>query len=174
VRLNHLHRIVVAGLSTASLVVALGASGCSRPAPQTPRTFTGTTAPPASSGDKAPARTAPTEAPGARETPGETPASPTQAAAPREAPRPKVPAQKPPAQEAVLSVKGFSCQGCANAAAQAATRVPGVLSARGSFEDGTVVIRYEPGATTPEAVAEAISATDRGAAPPFEARVTQQ
>jgi len=72
--------------------------------------------------------------------------------------------------EAVITVEGMVCQGCANAAAEAAAQVPGCVSARGIFEDGTVVVRYRPDATTPEAIAAAITSADRGDAPAFSAR----
>jgi len=75
-------------------------------------------------------------------------------------------------EEAVIAVDGMVCQGCANAAAEAASQIPGVVSARGVFEDGTVVVRYRPDATTPDAIAQAITASDRGEAPAFTARVT--
>lgn len=74
--------------------------------------------------------------------------------------------------EAVIAVEGMVCQGCANAAAEAASHVPGCVSARGVFEDGTVVVRYHPDTTTPEAIAAAITNADRGDAPAFTARVT--
>ena len=73
--------------------------------------------------------------------------------------------------EAVIAVEGMVCQGCANAAAEAASQVPGCISARGVLEDGTVVVRYRPGGTTPEAIAAAIASADRGDAPAFTARV---
>ena len=73
--------------------------------------------------------------------------------------------------EAVIAVEGMVCQGCANAAAEAASQVPGCVSARGVFEDGTVVVRYRPDATTPEAIAAAITGADRGDAPALTARV---
>lgn len=72
--------------------------------------------------------------------------------------------------EAVLAVDGMVCQGCANAAAAAASEVPGCVAARGVFEDGTVVVRYRPDVTTPDAIAAAITAADRGDAPAFTAR----
>lgn len=74
--------------------------------------------------------------------------------------------------EAVIAVEGMACQGCANAAAEAASQVPGCVSARGVFEDGTVVVRYRPDATTAEAIAAAITGADRGDAPAFTARAT--
>ena len=73
--------------------------------------------------------------------------------------------------EAVIAVEGMVCQGCANAAAEAASQVPGCVSARGVFEDGTVVVRYRPDTTTPEAIAAAITGADRGDAPAFSAHV---
>ena len=76
--------------------------------------------------------------------------------------------------EAVIAVEGMACQGCANAAAEAASQVPGCVSARGAFEDGTIVVRYRPDATTPEAIAAAITGADRGKASAFKARVTSQ
>ena len=80
-------------------------------------------------------------------------------------------AQEAQEAQAVLAVEGMVCQGCANAAAEAASQVPGCVSARGVFEDGTVVVRYRPDATTPEAIAAAITGADRGDAPAFTARV---
>ncbi len=97
----------------------------------------------------------------------ESPPPPTFAGAAREAPS----ADETVEAEAVIAVEGMVCQGCANAAAEAATQVPGCVSARGVFEDGTVVVRYLPDRTTPEAIAAAITGADRGDAPAFRARL---
>lgn len=72
--------------------------------------------------------------------------------------------------EAVLHVEGMVCQGCAEAARDCLQKVDGVTRVETSFQDGTARVRYETGKVTTEALASALQAVDRGAAPPF--RVT--
>ncbi|HHH31517.1 MAG TPA: cation transporter [Polyangiaceae bacterium] len=78
-----------------------------------------------------------------------------------------------PAVAATITVEGMVCQSCANAAAEAASNLPGVVSAEGDFEAGTLSVRYLPETTDPSAIAAAITAVDRGDAPAFSARVAE-
>lgn len=72
--------------------------------------------------------------------------------------------------ETVLHIDGMVCEGCANAAKGCLEGVDGVTHVDLSFQDGTARVRFDSGRTSAQALASAIEAVDRGAAPPL--RVT--
>ncbi|MBO6934848.1 MAG: heavy-metal-associated domain-containing protein [Deltaproteobacteria bacterium] len=71
------------------------------------------------------------------------------------------------AQRATLTIEGMVCESCAGAVQQALESTPGVLSAETSFASGTAVAVFDPDGTSPEALARALEAVERGTAPPF-------
>lgn len=73
--------------------------------------------------------------------------------------------------QATITVKGLVCQGCAQAASDAAMKVPGVESAESNFQNGTVSVRYDETQTDAHTIAGAIEAVERAPASAFEAEV---
>ncbi|HFE44920.1 MAG TPA: copper chaperone [Nannocystis exedens] len=71
-----------------------------------------------------------------------------------------------------LTIEGMSCQGCADAAAQALASVDGVYSSECSFATKTANVQFDPKRTNVDTLVAAIEKTDRGAAPVF--RVTDR
>jgi Cu+-exporting ATPase len=64
-----------------------------------------------------------------------------------------------------LTVNGMDCASCVAHVEKAARSVPGVSAVNVSLTRGRAVVSYAPGATTPERIAEAISAVGYEAAP---------
>src|SRR5262245_34424109 len=74
----------------------------------------------------------------------------------------------PEPQEAALLVEGMNCASCVAHVEKAANRVPGVQSSSVNLARGRAVIRFDPEATSPRAVAEAISKSGYPATPESE------
>src|SRR5688500_14414729 len=62
--------------------------------------------------------------------------------------------------DADFAVNGMDCASCVTHVEKAMRGVPGVASAQVSLARGRAVVRFDPGRTTPEAIAAA--ATDAG------------
>jgi copper chaperone CopZ len=57
----------------------------------------------------------------------------------------------------LLTIAGMTCAGCEAAVRIAARRVAGVHDVTVSYAKGSATVTYEPGRTSPEAIARAIS-----------------
>ena len=57
----------------------------------------------------------------------------------------------------VLAITGMTCAGCEAAVRIAAKRLAGVRDVTVSYAKGTAVVTYEPGRTSPAAIARAIT-----------------
>lgn len=65
-----------------------------------------------------------------------------------------------------LTVSGMSCNGCAAGIERALGQTPGVRRASVQFASGQAVVEYDPAQTSPQALAERITAAGFEVAPP--------
>lgn len=65
----------------------------------------------------------------------------------------------------VLSVSGMTCRACATRVRAAASELPGVHSVDIDLASGRASVRFEPGASTPAAIAAAIAGAGYPATP---------
>lgn len=65
--------------------------------------------------------------------------------------------QKPATQTCTLKVSGMTCAGCEAAVRMAARSVEGVSGAKASYAKGSAEVTFDPGKTTPEAIARVIT-----------------
>ena len=59
-------------------------------------------------------------------------------------------------EKATLRVSGMSCGNCVNHVTKALNKVPGVTEQRVDLKSGKVELNYDPGQSTPQAIAEAV------------------
>jgi len=69
------------------------------------------------------------------------------------------------AQTALLQIEGMSCASCVGRVEKALSAVPGVETASVNLATGRAALRYAPGSTTPEALAEASTRAGYAATP---------
>jgi copper chaperone CopZ len=66
-------------------------------------------------------------------------------------------APQPAPATVTLTIEGMTCAGCAASVKLAAKRIEGVGDAVIDLDEGTAVVTYDPGKTTPETIARAIT-----------------
>jgi copper chaperone CopZ len=69
-------------------------------------------------------------------------------------------------EKVTIGVTGMSCGGCAGSVQRALERHPGVTSAAVDLARNNATVEFDPAATSPAALAEAVRATGYGASLP--------
>lgn len=60
-------------------------------------------------------------------------------------------------EKCTLKITGMTCAGCAAAVKMAAKKVDGVTAIDVSYKDGKADVTFDPGKTTPDAIAKAVT-----------------